>query len=200
MLLDVKPKRAADDAHAVTTTTAVHARARNSRSHPHRVKCVWQREGEIARGWELAYFTLQHVLYKTGRNWANNFTDMCKGNTRSIRKLTNYYNLSFDECVRAESLGSKETEWKERVIGFMVIYSKRSPSACLASCPLWEQNPPQHSSNISQHTHTHTHTCRCTIACLSPHYSGFLQTHAPAGEARSPEDVNGVQAARHRSC
>ncbi len=34
MSLDVKPKRAADDVHAVTTTTAVHARARNQ-AHTH---------------------------------------------------------------------------------------------------------------------------------------------------------------------
>lgn len=30
-----------------------------------------------------------------------------------------------------------ERDWGNRVIRFMVIYSQRSPSACLASCPLW---------------------------------------------------------------
>lgn len=124
---------------------------KNSRSHPHKSKNVWQGEKRHSSGLELAYFfTLQHVLWKTGQNWSSNSLRCAEErHVASMLKQTVWHPLlsSRSVCVPGPG-GSREIEWKERVIGFMVIYSKRSPSACLASCPLLEQHHPPHSSNI----------------------------------------------------
>ncbi len=83
----------------------------------------------------------------------------------------------------------------------MVIYSERSPSACLASCPLWTSIPRHIHPPYTPHPHTHTHTHMHTRPCMhiATLYRGFL-TNPCTGSGGTqrplrPEDVNGVHAA-----
>lgn len=99
----------------------------------------------------------------------------------------------FLKCVNMPK-EAKDGVKGERVTGFMVIYSKRSPSGSLASFPVWadiQATSIHHTGLYPAHT---AHACTCMHIATQ---GTFLQTqHRRRGTQSNaplrPKDVNGA--------
>lgn len=162
--------------HPITTTTAVHARSEwNSPTSTQsgedcESKEKREREEEYRCGLELAYFTTCTPKKKSAP---------CEdGLQRLLNSRISPSKHRHSDVRVTVDVGTWVSE--KRVMGFMVIYSQRSPSACFASCPLWQT-----------HTHTLLHSHSCEDSALTsknpkcrhlPVLPGALsETHTQAG-------------------